>query len=255
LFFGKQFKEAAALIEDVRKTDSSNLVMERLRGYVALENEEYAKGSAAMKRYFAIAKADETIADDYEKYGKLLSKTGQDSLAIINLTKSIAMDTAKAENWGLIGENYFTKKRYADAINAYNQKITNAPAAVKSLDYFRLGSSLYATKQWGKADTAFAKVIDLQPTNILGYLWRARSNAQIDPQSTAGTAKPYYENYITKAEAEPAKNTKGLVEAYSYLGYYYYLQKNNASSKANWDKVLAIEPTNTKAADALKLIK
>ncbi len=255
LFFNKQFKDAATLIEDIRKTDSSNLVMERLRGYVALENEEYPKGVAAMKSYFKIAKTEEILSDDYEKYGKLLAKTGQDSLAILNLQKSIAMDTAKAENWGLIGEAYFTKKKYNDAIAAYTQKIATAPTAVKSLDYFRLGSSLYATKQWGKADTAFAKVVEMQPANMLGYLWRARSNAQIDPQSTAGTAKPYYENYIAKAEPEAAKNGKGLAEAYSYLGYFYYLAKDNTLSKENWNKVLAIEPANQKALDAIKLIK
>jgi len=44
-----------------------------------------------------------------------------------------------------------------------------------------------------KADSVFAKVITLDPTNYRGYVWRARSNFSLDPETLQGLAKPFYE--------------------------------------------------------------
>ncbi|HEY6915997.1 MAG TPA: hypothetical protein VI413_15065, partial [Paludibacter sp.] len=41
-----------------------------------------------------------------------------------------------------------------------------------------------------------------------------------------------------------------LVECYSYLGYYYLLQKDNTQSMTYWTKILAIDPTNANAKKA-----
>ncbi|MBK7389848.1 MAG: hypothetical protein IPI23_12500 [Bacteroidetes bacterium] len=46
-----------------------------------------------------------------------------------------------------------------------------------------------------------------------------------------------------------------MVEAYKYLGYYYYLNKDIEMSKVYWNKVLLLDPTDKQAIDVLKLLK
>ncbi|MBL0341801.1 MAG: hypothetical protein IPP71_13210 [Bacteroidetes bacterium] len=49
-----------------------------------------------------------------------------------------------------------------------------------------------------------------------------------------------------------AKYKKGLIEAYKYLGYYYYLAKDVGQSKMYWKKVLFLDPNDKQAMDVLK---
>ena len=51
------------------------------------------------------------------------------------------------------------------------------------------------------------------------------------------------------------KNRDGLIEAYQYLGYYFYLQKDNTKSKYYWEKLLMLDPNDKQAKDVLKVIK
>ena len=46
-----------------------------------------------------------------------------------------------------------------------------------------------------------------------------------------------------------------LIECYSYLGYYYLLKSDYATSKEYWNKILAIDPTNATANKSLDGIK
>ncbi|MBK8685668.1 MAG: tetratricopeptide repeat protein, partial [Bacteroidetes bacterium] len=57
---------------------------------------------------------------------------------------------------------------------------------------------------------------------------------------------PHYENFIAKV-TDPAKSSKDLIEAYSYLGFYYYSNKDNAKSKDAWTKAKELDPNNEKA--------
>lgn len=111
------------------------------------------------------------------------------------------------------------------------------------------------SNEYAEADTAFIMVINKVPNLPIGYLWKARVSADFDPESTAGLAKPMYEQFIQIAAKEAEKFKKELVEAYAYLGYYYYLQKDNAQSKVYWQQVLLLDPENKQANDVLKQLK
>ena len=84
---------------------------------------------------------------------------------------------------------------------------------------------------------------------------RARMNSQLDPESTQGLAKPYYEEYIQLAQTEHPDNPKLLIEPYSYLGYYYIVKEDNAQAKAYFEKVKEIDPTNATANQALGVLQ
>ena len=54
---------------------------------------------------------------------------------------------------------------------------------------------------------------------------------------------------------DPVKNKVDIIEANAYLGYYYFIKKDNANSKTYWLKVKEIDPNNEKAKKALEAIK
>jgi tetratricopeptide (TPR) repeat protein len=111
-----------------------------------------------------------------------------------------------------------------------------------------------------KADSVFAKVITMEPTNYRGYRMRALTNFALDPESTQGLAKPFYEQTLTIVVAKnDVRYNPIIIESERYLGYYYYLKKEYTESKVHFNKILAIEPTNEFALKAIagidKLIK
>jgi tetratricopeptide (TPR) repeat protein len=61
--------------------------------------------------------------------------------------------------------------------------------------------------------------------------------------------------YLEKALANNEKNLKDLEEAYSYLGYFYFISKDKENSKMYWQKVQEINPTSDKAKKALENLK
>jgi len=117
------------------------------------------------------------------------------------------------------------------------------------------------------ADSVFQVISEAAPDSYLGNFWRARANSALDPETTQGLAKPFYEEVAALLESknDPHYNS-ALVECYSYLGYYYLLAIENptlkAEAKANkekskeyWSKILAIDPANATAKRALDGIK
>jgi len=118
-----------------------------------------------------------------------------------------------------------------------------------------------------KADTSLGTVISKSPQSHLGYFWRARVNALLDPETEKGLARPYYQKADSIMSTNPTKFKKELIESYQYLGYYFYLKaekdkadaklvkEDNENSKTYWNKLLAIDPENAKAKEALKGIK
>lgn len=106
------------------------------------------------------------------------------------------------------------------------------------------------------ADSVFAVIAQAAPDSYLGNFWRARTNSALDPETTQGLAKPYYEQVVTflTSKNDPRYNA-AFIECYSYLGYYYLVANKLAESKEFWNKILAIDLANATAKRALDGIK
>lgn len=143
-------------------------------------------------------------------------------------------------------------KKYPEAVDAYNKKIKRGKG-VDANDYYNLGRGYYYQNIFGKADTAFVQIITLRPDISTGYLWRAKANVQLDPKSEKFLAKPFFEDFLAKTKPEDVEKSKSSVmDANSYLGFYYFVQKDYGKSKCYWQKVKELEPANEKAKKALE---
>ncbi|MFZ4411917.1 MAG: tetratricopeptide repeat protein [Bacteroidales bacterium] len=268
LFFNKEYAKSLSETDNALLKDPKNFVMKRLNSYNLYETKDFSKSLIAITDFFKTTPENKTIATDYEYYGKILSKNGMDSLAIISFEKALVMDSSKIELYENIGMSNDKLKKYDKSAKAYESLILSKTNPLSS-EFFLLGKSTYyfggsmadladslnKKAYLSKADTSFSKVIELSPNSFLGYFWKARVNALLDPETEIGLAKQWYEKVVSILEATPDKNKKELLESYQYLGYFHYIIKDNETSKIYWNKILAIDPTDKKALEAIKGMK
>ncbi|MFM9946133.1 MAG: hypothetical protein ACKVQB_12965 [Bacteroidia bacterium] len=260
LWLNKLFEEAVNEISQIQKSDSSSYTLYRLLGYSYAEvgdkfpPDGYQKGLYAIRKFFEMSsqkKDFKYLASDYSNLGKLLSKTGQDSLATIELKRALELDTTKKSLNADIALTYYKTKKFKDAIFYYNRKIAAGEPTVN--DYIYLGLCYYVTKQFVLADTAFKKVTIASPDLILAHKYRAKINVQLDTSSKLGLAKPHYLKVVELLFAKPenlekASGKKDLMEAYEYLGAFYFREvKDFAKSKDYFTKLLTMDTANKKA--------
>ena len=260
LFLAKKYDLAITELQNDLSRDSSNIILYRLLGYSQYEKKDYKTGLVNINKFFTKSKGTKIkiIGSDYAYLGKLLSKNGQDSLAIISLNQAITVindpsSTDVQDIYQLIGNIYYKNGNYPMAVMYFKKRITARQQNADANDYYFLGLAQYNNKQYQGADSSFGMITKSNPDLALGYQWRARANSQLD--STQALSKPFYETYIQKVGADTLRNKAGLIEAYSQLGYYYVLKKDKDNASMYYRKILNLDPDNANAKayfDSLK---
>lgn len=250
----EDYKGAIAQIRQIMALDSTSYNdLNRALAYSYYEEKQYPIAKYYITKFIANAPVEKVTPTDYIYKGRIMVKNGEDSLGILNLTKAFDLDTANVDLLNEIASLYLKAKKHQNAGDTYKIKIQHSTGSAN--DYYKMGRAYFDAKNWAEADSAFAKVnrmsVDFEPA----FLFRARVYANLDPDSKGGLAKPFYETLIEKASADSVKYSKDIVEAYSYLGYYYYLNKQYCESMAYWDKIAIIDPQNETATGALKDMK
>ncbi len=151
LYSNKQFTDAVAEYESLKKSKFDNIYLERLAGYSYSEmgdktdKEAYKKGLEAMNMFFTTAGPHfKYIANDYKYFGLLLARSGKDSLGIIQLEKAAAKDTTlRGEIYGNIASLAMKNKKYDQAIIYLEKKKNGEYKNLNVADCFDLGKAYY----------------------------------------------------------------------------------------------------------------
>jgi lipoprotein NlpI len=256
LYKSKKYPEALVEVNKVLAVEPNNLTMNRLRPYLLYETGDFAAAATAMDTYMKVAPADKIIPEDYSYQGRILARAGRADEGIKVIEKAIQGSTDPEKTKELqrdLATAYSTKKDYANASRIYAQLAKNGDLT----DQFRLATVYSAGKQFSRADSVYNIINTAKPTYAPAYLSRAKANAGLDPEAKQGLAKPSYDKYIelSKAEgADPAKFREGLVEAYGYLGVYNFQKGDKAAALANFQQVLALDPSNQGAQNNIKIL-
>ena len=270
LYMAKDFTKANAAFEPLlAKPDVSSRTL-KYGAFSFSEAGELEKSRVIMEKFMQVAKPEDLDAEDYGRYGKLLSKLKPDaslpkaeqdkkkreldSLSLNAYTKSLALNPDQRETLQTTAELQLRMNRYPEAIQSFKKllEIKHLP----STNLFSLGRSYYYSQQFQKADSTFMKFQELQPALSIGYVWEAQSKEGLDPEQKLGLARPAYEKVIEKASVDPVKNKADLIKAYSYLGPYYYNIKHDlALAKSIFQQWLALTPDNIQVKAALDDIK
>jgi tetratricopeptide (TPR) repeat protein len=263
LFLDKKYADAISMLNGILASNQNNPTLYHILAYSYYSLDNSADGIAAYNKYFAIEKPSEISAYDYTNYAEMLSKSGNDSLAIESLKKAVAIDSTNSEVHLSLANSYFKTKKYANAASEFAKANATTKKQLTLRNHFDWGQSYYYSKQYPLSDSVFKKVTEIKSDLALGYLWRAFANSSQDTSSELGLAKPFYEKFIEIASPTPDKYKSQLVQAYSYLGYFYYLKKDapeyktiwRDNYKTNWEKVLVLDPQNEQAKTALENLK
>jgi len=263
LFLAKQYQDAVSEIEQIIGKDAnSSPYLFRVLGYSYYEitdktdKDAYKKGASAMATFFEKTKDKnfKYIPDDYKYNGLLLSKSGQDSLGVIEIERAIALDSiTNCELWGDVGKIWVKAKRYNKAIAAYNKK-ANCTKGLTGQDNYDLGRAYYyGPKDMVMADTCFAKLTIASPSYPVGFFWRGKASLQLDIKNEKWLAKPHFEKALelVKPEERGGSYKSNVIEACEYLGYYHVKQKDNTKAKEYFQIVNTLDPNNKKAKDFL----
>lgn len=259
LYLSKDYKAAIQEIRSVLR-DTFSLTLQRLLGYSLIEDNQYEEGLSELAKYFDRQKPEKVIAKDYAFYAKALDKSGKDSLAVLYYQKAIEKDASLAgELYPEMANALNSLGRYREAAEALEKAIEKNPTLnhyyALGRIYYKLGQTEKDTTYYAKAIRAFEYVRDKKPDLIPVYTELGRCTAMLDPESTEGRAKPHYEKVIELASTEPAKYRNDLIEAYSYLGYYYYSKENFEKSYEAYTKLKELDPQNPQAAQALPYLE
>jgi tetratricopeptide (TPR) repeat protein len=196
-------------------------------------------------------------------FGKGYQGLGKDSLAIVYLERAAPLDTNN-NVYSIIHDVRYKQKRYADAaaagMNAIQWKVKKAQT-VGSGDYFKVAMDYYLTAAFMnkadtvgrpamamRADTLFAKALQINDKWPPFYINRARANNLIDYTGTKWLGAPYYEKFIAAVETQRAEkgqykeDKNQLFEAYKFLGgYNLSVTKDEAKVKELFTKAQEIK--------------
>ncbi len=271
LILAKDYKTLQAEAQIMAQNDKTNKRIYRYLGYSAFENGDYQGCIQAIKDFMAQVDPKRIIGRDYSYLGRAMIKLGQDEEGFETVKKATAIDSNLVGGMSEIAKELYGLKKYSKAAEAYEIAVKNPQRNL--LDYYYLGSSYYfdygAKKTAGqpadkallvKADTAFSYLIQRSPTTHAAWQFRGRINRQLDDENESqGLALPFYTKYVeiitvTKPELA-AKNTPGLIEAYTYLGQVAAKKdKDYEKAKTYFVKILELDPANVVATEAMKAI-
>lgn len=272
LYLAKDFKALEAEANEMAKLDKVNPRVLRYLAYSAFENGNFASTAQALKEFIAKVEPSRLISQDYLYLGRAQMKdTTMLNEGMVNIIKAVDMDSTNAAVMSEIAQALYKAKKYEGAAKAYEIAIKNPERAL--LDYYYLGLAYYF--DYGlqknanlsppkdllvKADSAFSYLIQRSPATQAGWQYRGRINRLMDDENDSqGLGVPFYERYVALVTVDKpelaAKNTVGLIEAYNYLGSVAARKDgDNVKAKGYFDKVLALDPSNVTATQAVKAI-
>ncbi len=261
LFLSKDYEGAMKYTDEADKKGVQDNDIYRMRGYSHVEMGRFQEGidnldgmvKRGVKPYF--------MDDLY--FGKGYQGLGKDSLALLYLERAAPLDTNN-NVYSIIHDVRYKQKRYSDAaqagMNAIQWKVKKAQT-VGSGDYFKVAMDYYLTSAFMnkadtigrpamamRADTMFAKAIEINDKWPPFYINRARTNNLIDYTGTKWLGAPYYEKFLAAVETQRAEkgqykeDKNQLFEAYKFLGgYHLSVTKDEAKVKDLFSKAQEIK--------------
>ncbi len=254
LYVTKKYPEAIQTAQKIIQDqgDSAKPRLYKMIAYCYNEQRDSVKALEAINTYFSKEDEKNYVMKDYDLKAALLEKNNQKSDAVTWYKKALAVaqkDDEKEQYMRKIATLCKATKNYLEESD-WREKIYMQTKSPNNVDLFNWGLSLYFAGNFQHADSVFGIYATKYPTQLFGYMWRARCNVAIDTSMELGLAIPHYEKLIELAEADKQANKSVLIGAYSYLGGYEANIKKDYDKSLEWfNKILEIDEGN---ADALR---
>ena len=276
LIIAKDYKALEIEANKMKELDNVNPRILRYLGYSAYENGNVDVALKSLKD-FIDNPSNKIIARDYAYYGQAKIKKGTsadgktvDPLAlaeaIADIKKAIEIEPLMANELNELGKKYFSQKMFSVASQIFEMAIANVNSANFIEDNVYYGLSVYTENKAKdaatmdkvaliKADVAMDTVIAATPNYQEAYLYKARINNSLEKDDVmAATYQRYLDVLTAKGPEELAKNKAKVMEAYNNMASF-YANSDVPKAKELLNKTLELDPANTYALDALKILK
>lgn len=264
LYFNKNY---AASQEALAKAPVNN-VTNRLKMYNMYDLQRYDEALSLGQTLINNTKKSDLIYQDYTYYADMLNKTKEYADAAKYFELAYLVDTTKTGTITDIARAYDRAKNYPKAIEYYKKVMEVNNTSYSMADLYSLGAAYYSAgtdktatpdsllrkENLKEAAEVFGNMTETFPDHYLGLLSQARANSALDPETTAGLAKPYYEKLLPMLLETPDERKNEIMEVYQYMGIYHLKQDQYPQSRAYWVKVLELDPTNPIAQQVIKSI-
>ncbi|MHA8050716.1 tetratricopeptide repeat protein [Aquirufa sp. ROCK-SH2] len=262
LFLSKDYDGAMKYTNEAESKGVKDNDIFRMRGYSNVEMGNFQQGIDNLDGM--VKRGVKPFYQDDIYFGKGYQGLGKDSLAIAYFEKAAPLDTNN-NVYSMIHDIRYKQKRYLDAsaagLNSINWK-KKKNQTVGSGDYFKVAMDLYLTAAYinkadtiarpamaMRADSMFAKAIEINDKWPPFYINRARANNFIDFSGTRWLGREHYEKFLTAVETQKAdkasqykEDKNQLFEAYKYLGgYNLSVTKDEAKAKEMFLKAQEIK--------------
>ena len=231
LYLNKDYAQSLEMVNKGLSMEADNHLLKRLKMYDLYETKAYAEGIQASDVFFADPSNPDYVYMDYLYRARLYAANNEIDKAMVEFDKAMKADDANVhpEIAKEASEAMQKVQNYPEAIRLYKQYLDEMKDKAEVTDLFMFGAAAADTTQAEapvvaavdtiqmkayliEADTIFAQVAERVPNNYLGNFWRARTNAMLDPETTQGLAKPYYEKALAVLEQNPKASKNILIE-------------------------------------------
>lgn len=262
LFLSKDYEGAMKYTNEAESKGVKDNDIFRMRGYSNVEMGNFQQGIDNLDGM--VKRGVKPFYQDDIYFGKGYQGLGKDSLAIAYFEKAAPLDTNN-NVYSMIHDIRYKQKRYLDAsvagLNSINWK-KKKNQTVGSGDYFKVAMDLYLTAAYinkadtiarpamaMRADSMFARAIEINDKWPPFYINRARTNNFIDYSGTKWLGREHYEKFLAAVETQKAEKASQykedknqLFEAYKYLGgYNLSVTKDEAKAKEMFLKAQEIK--------------
>jgi tetratricopeptide (TPR) repeat protein len=141
-----------------------------------------------------------------------------------------------------IATNYYNYKRYVGAAKTWSKMLD--PSKDNTEELMRIGKTYYIANDFNAADSTFSAIIAKNPDYVQAYLWVARTYSKKDPETKLGLAKPKFVKVLDVAQKDSLKYEAEIVESCQYLGFYFMMNKDFGESKAYYNRIVNLDPSN-----------
>ena len=254
------------------KSDARDAGLNRLVFYNNTDLKNYSTAITYAEKLFNASDSAKFTYLDYIYYGHAFMGQKNYDSAIekfqLALQQEVSDKDQKAGIYQQLSNAYNMKNELEKSVEYYN-KFMETKSKVYPSDYAGL-AQIYTVEAQNETDPAkqteyFNKAFELynhltgseneENIRVYGLLQQGRIKASLDPETTEGLAKPYYDSVVNileaKAQLEESDKAK-LIEAYRYCGYYFFSKADYETSKSLFEKVLTLDPQNAQVLQALE---
>ena len=267
-FLKGEFDKSLEVAQFGIKKFPSNAALNRINFFNLTNLKRYDEALQYADALFNKSEKTKITESDYLYYGHAYLGKKEYDKAIEMFNKSIENNTDNKQDRSdalkNIANAYTAKGDYTNAAEKYEEYLKSLDKQTAS-EYAGL-AGIYLmqaqetkgpeqTEAYKKAAAAYKELGEKYP-NVSDFatLWQARINSYMDPEMKTYLARPFYEELaklLKDKENRDENENKYLLEAYQYLGYYYYKTDDKANYTDYWNRVLTLDPNNATAKQVL----